>query len=165
MASFSVRGKNAKVRAAAVDCVRYWQRLGYSIIYLSGRPKAQQARLQYWLSVHNFPRGPLLLSEGISPHDSRHKKLNLLRQLCINAQITTIHAAYGSQKDVNIFRDCGLQVENIFVVNKCGSVVCVNQERSDSSTTVSEHRDNQLMSLPNGYTQHLYNLSDMFSDN
>ena len=41
-ASMSVTGKDPKVRAGAVDVVRYWQELGYLIIYITGRPDMQQ---------------------------------------------------------------------------------------------------------------------------
>lgn len=35
-ASVSVTGRDPKVRAGAVDVVRFWQELGYLIIYITG---------------------------------------------------------------------------------------------------------------------------------
>ena len=44
-----------KVRAGAVDIVRYWQELGYLIIYITGRPDMQQV-------CHPFPTLYLIIN-------------------------------------------------------------------------------------------------------
>jgi hypothetical protein len=36
---------------------RYWQELGYIIIYITARPDMQQRRVVHWLAEHNFPHG------------------------------------------------------------------------------------------------------------
>ena len=51
--SVSLSGKDPKVRPGAVDVVRFWQELGYLIVYVTGRPGFQQQRVLAWLSEHN----------------------------------------------------------------------------------------------------------------
>lgn len=41
-ASVSVSGRDPKVRAGSIDVVRFWQELGFLIIYVTGRPGIQQ---------------------------------------------------------------------------------------------------------------------------
>lgn len=36
---------------------RYWQELGYIILYVTARPDIQQRRVVHWLAQHNFPHG------------------------------------------------------------------------------------------------------------
>jgi hypothetical protein len=36
---------------------RYWQELGYIIIYATARPDIQQHKVVHWLAQHNFPHG------------------------------------------------------------------------------------------------------------
>ena len=36
---------------------RYWQELGYIIIYVTARPDIQQHKVVHWLAQHNFPHG------------------------------------------------------------------------------------------------------------
>lgn len=98
-ASMSVSGKDPKVRAGAVDVVRYilshthllvrlilgpmvdmimvlirhWQELGYLIIYITARPDMQQQKVVSWLSQHNFPHGLVSFADGLSTDPLGHK--------------------------------------------------------------------------------------------
>lgn len=72
-ASVSVSAKDPKVRAGAIDVVRYWQELGYLIIYITGRPDIQQQRVVSWLYQHNFPHGLIFFVDGFSTEPLRHK--------------------------------------------------------------------------------------------
>lgn len=92
-ASMSVTGRDPKVRAGAVDVVRYanvfhnfsgflhfvfllrrhWQELGYLIIYTTGRPDMQHRKVVSWLSQHNFPHGLVSFADGLSTDPLGHK--------------------------------------------------------------------------------------------
>uniref|UniRef100_A0A8C6LDW1 Phosphatidylinositol transfer protein membrane associated 2 n=1 Tax=Nothobranchius furzeri TaxID=105023 RepID=A0A8C6LDW1_NOTFU len=79
-ASVSIMGSDPKVRAGAVDVVRYWQDLGYLIVYVTGRPDMQKQRVVAWLSQHNFPHGIVSFCDGLV-HDPLRHKANFLRSL------------------------------------------------------------------------------------
>lgn len=109
-ASVSIMGSDPKVRAGAVDVVRYlpavllycnrvifffiirlsiflcfslcrhWQDLGYLIIYVTGRPDMQKQRVVAWLSQHNFPHGIVSFCDGLV-HDPLRHKANFLKTL------------------------------------------------------------------------------------
>lgn len=104
-ASVSIMGSDPKVRAGAVDVVRYvfldlsltvgihasclcgvfcccrhWQDLGYMIIYVTGRPDMQKQRVVAWLSQHNFPHGIVSFCDGLV-HDPLRHKANFLKAL------------------------------------------------------------------------------------
>ncbi|KAA3681477.1 uncharacterized protein DEA37_0013445 [Paragonimus westermani] len=115
-ASLSIMGKDPKVRPGAVDVARHWQGLGYLLIYLSARPDMQQRRVNCWLANHNFPQGISLFVEGIST-DPLRQKAQLLRTVSEQVKLK-IHCAYGSGKDVNLYRSLGLPPEKIFVVGR-----------------------------------------------
>ncbi|CAG2119866.1 unnamed protein product, partial [Medioppia subpectinata] len=115
-ASMSVTGKDPKVRAGAVDVVRYWQELGYLIIYITGRPDMQQQRVISWLSQHNFPHGLVTFADRLSTDPLRHKAEHL-RHLQIDSEIV-FQAAYGSSKDITVYQSLGLKADQIFIVGK-----------------------------------------------
>ncbi|VDO84158.1 unnamed protein product [Soboliphyme baturini] len=115
-ASISVSGKNPKVRPGAVDVVRYWQDMGYLILYVTARPDIQQRLVVSWLSQHNFPHGLLFFTEGISAEPLR-QKTNYLKSLLSEHQIC-IRAAYGSGKDVHVYKEVGLKKETVFAIGK-----------------------------------------------
>ncbi|XP_027880992.1 membrane-associated phosphatidylinositol transfer protein 2 isoform X3 [Xiphophorus couchianus] len=79
-ASVSIMGSDPKVRAGAVDVVRYWQDLGYLIVYVTGRPDMQKQRVVAWLSQHNFPHGVVSFCDGLV-HDPLRHKANFLKCL------------------------------------------------------------------------------------
>ena len=59
---------------------RYWQDLGYLIIYVTGRPDMQKQRVVAWLSQHNFPHGIVSFCDGLV-HDPLRHKANFLKLL------------------------------------------------------------------------------------
>ena len=73
-ASVSILGTDPRVRAAAVDVVRYWSDAGYLIIYISSRPDMQKNRVGQWLKQHNFPQGVTFFQKGIY-HDPYSRKV------------------------------------------------------------------------------------------
>lgn len=109
-ASMSVSGKDPKVRAGAVDVVRYilnhtyfhlcpildsmvilivilirhWQELGYLIIYITARPDMQQQKVVSWLSQHNFPHGLVSFADGLSTDPLGHKAAYLHKLVQVN---------------------------------------------------------------------------------
>ncbi|XP_070572390.1 membrane-associated phosphatidylinositol transfer protein 2-like isoform X2 [Ptychodera flava] len=115
-ASVSIMGKDPKVRAGAVDVVRHWQELGYLILYVTGRPDMQKQKVLEWLAQHNFPHGMVNFCDGLSA-DPLRQKANYLRNLMQDTKLV-IHAAYGSNKDVNVYSSIGLQSHQIFIVGK-----------------------------------------------
>lgn len=72
-ASVSIMGKDPKVRPGAVDVVRYWQDLGYCIMYISARPDMQLRKVVSWLAQHNFPHGMVAFMDGVSADPMRTK--------------------------------------------------------------------------------------------
>ncbi|CAB1439825.1 unnamed protein product [Pleuronectes platessa] len=115
-ASVSIMGSDPKVRAGAVDVVRYWQDLGYLIVYVTGRPDMQKQRVVAWLSQHNFPHGIVSFCDGLV-HDPLRHKANFLKSL-INEAHMRIFAAYGSTKDISVYTSIGLPPFNIYIVGR-----------------------------------------------
>ncbi|XP_069369475.1 membrane-associated phosphatidylinositol transfer protein 2 isoform X2 [Paralichthys olivaceus] len=115
-ASVSIMGSDPKVRAGAVDVVRYWQDLGYLIVYVTGRPDMQKQRVVAWLSQHNFPHGIVSFCDGLV-HDPLRHKANFLKTL-INEAHMRIFAAYGSTKDISVYTSIGLPPFHIYIVGR-----------------------------------------------
>lgn len=95
---------------------RYWQELGYIIIYVTARPDIQQRRVVHWLAQHNFPHGMTLFNDGISREPIKNKA-EMLRHVVENADLI-ISAAYGSSKDVPGYQLIHVPPERLFVVGK-----------------------------------------------
>ncbi|KAF8567549.1 hypothetical protein P879_04563 [Paragonimus westermani] len=142
-ASLSIMGKDPKVRPGAVDVARHWQGLGYLLIYLSARPDMQQRRVNCWLANHNFPQGISLFVEGIST-DPLRQKAQLLRTVSEQVKLK-IHCAYGSGKDVNLYRSLGLPPEKIFVVGR------ISRSQSLQSTPLTQGYATHLATLISGH--------------
>ncbi|KAL1140219.1 hypothetical protein AAG570_000151 [Ranatra chinensis] len=138
-ASMSVTGRDPKVRAGAVDVVRFWQELGYLIVYITGRPDMQQTRVLAWLAQHNFPHGLVSFADGLST-DPLGYKTAYLKNLIQDHGIV-IHVAYGSSKDISVYTAVGLKPSQIFIVGK-----------------VSKKHHSQAVILTDGYAAHLSNL-------
>ncbi|CAF3544607.1 unnamed protein product [Rotaria sp. Silwood1] len=138
--SFSVSHHDPKVRPGAVDVVRYWQELGYIIIYVTARPDIQQRQVVHWLAQHNFPHGMTLFNDGIYREPIKHKA-EMLRNVVENADLI-ITAAYGSTKDIPGYQLIHVSPEKIFVVGK-----------------VKNRLQGQARFLTNGYALHLTELS------
>ncbi|KAI6241593.1 DDHD domain-containing protein [Aphelenchoides fujianensis] len=133
--SVSVTGRDPRVRAGAVDVVRYWQQQGYIIIYVTARPDMQQRVVGAWLAQHNFPHGLLFFTPSISTDPLKQKTQHIRRLVDIGLQI---QAAYGSSKDVAVYTAAGVDAEHIF--------------------KVSGSRRRGCVSLEDGYAQHLHDL-------
>ncbi|KAK7895506.1 hypothetical protein WMY93_020831 [Mugilogobius chulae] len=115
-ASVSIMGSDPKVRAGAVDVVRYWQDLGYVIVYVTGRPDMQKQRVVAWLSQHNFPHGIVSFCDGLV-HDPLRHKANFLKSLITEAHMR-IFAAYGSSKDISVYSSLGVPPSHIYIVGR-----------------------------------------------
>lgn len=95
---------------------RFWQDLGYLIIYITGRPGMQQQKVLAWLSEHNFPHGLIYFTGGLTTDPLKHKAMYLER---LQQEVElSIYAAYGSSKDIWIYQALGLNRDNIFIVGK-----------------------------------------------
>ncbi|XP_034048269.1 membrane-associated phosphatidylinositol transfer protein 2-like isoform X1 [Thalassophryne amazonica] len=138
-ASVSIMGSDPKVRAGAVDVVRYWQDLGYLIVYVTGRPDMQKQRVVAWLSQHNFPHGIVSFCDGLV-HDPLRHKANFLRTLVSEAQMRIV-AGYGSSKDISVYTSVGLPPSHIYIVGR--------------PTKKMQH---QCQFIPDGYANHLSHL-------
>lgn len=138
-ASVSVTGRDPKVRAGAVDVVRFWQDLGYLILYITGRPDMQQRKVISWLAEHNFPHGLVFFSDGFSTDPLGHKAAHL--NGLINDHGIILHAAYGSGKDITVYNNCGLSPRQIYAIGRIG------KKYSNMATTLSD-----------GYASHLADL-------
>ncbi|CAI5445087.1 unnamed protein product [Caenorhabditis angaria] len=113
-ASVSVSGKDPRVRAGAVDVVRYWQEQGYLIIYMTARPDMQQRVVSAWLAQHNFPHALLFFNNSISTEPLKQKTLLLRHLIDMGVQI---HVAYGSSKDVSVYTSAGIEPEHVISVS------------------------------------------------
>uniref|UniRef100_A0A0K0F6Q5 DDHD domain-containing protein n=1 Tax=Strongyloides venezuelensis TaxID=75913 RepID=A0A0K0F6Q5_STRVS len=132
--SVSVTGRDPRVRPGAVDVVRYWQKLNYLIIYITARPDMQQRVVSSWMSKHNFPQGLIFFNHCISTDPLRHKSLQILNLIDIGL---TVHAAYGSGKDVAVYGNAGVDSNRIFSVT---------------------HKKLGCNNIENGYHEHLKDL-------
>ena len=52
MSSLSLSGHSAAVTPSAVDVVRFWERLGYLVLYVTARPDMQHNSVARWLTKH-----------------------------------------------------------------------------------------------------------------
>ncbi|TNM92135.1 hypothetical protein fugu_019147 [Takifugu bimaculatus] len=138
-ASVSIMGSDPKVRAGAVDVVRYWQDLGYLIVYVTGRPDMQKQRVVAWLSQHNFPHGVVSFCDGLV-HDPLRHKANFLKSLIGEAHMR-IFAAYGSTKDISVYLSIGLPPSHIYIVGR-----------------PTKKMQNQCQFISDGYASHLSQL-------
>uniref|UniRef100_A0A0R3WKU9 Calpain catalytic domain-containing protein n=1 Tax=Hydatigena taeniaeformis TaxID=6205 RepID=A0A0R3WKU9_HYDTA len=140
-ASLSLMGKDPKVRPGSVDIMRHWYALGYLLIYISARPDMQHRQVASWLAQHNFPPGLTFFLDGIFTDPLRQKAI-LLKSLVEQNQLS-VHCAYGSAKDVPIYRSLGLQAHQIFAVGK------LSRRQALEATPIRE-----------GYTSHFKELMD-----
>lgn len=138
-ASVSVTGRDPKVRAGAVDVVRFWQDLGYIILYITGRPDMQQRKVISWLAEHNFPHGLVFFSDGFSTDPLGHKAAHL--NSLINEHGIILNAAYGSGKDISVYNNCGLSQKQIYAIGR-----------------ISKKYINMATTLNDGYALHLAEL-------
>lgn len=138
-ASVSIMGSDPKVRAGAVDVVRYWQDLGYLIVYVTGRPDMQKQRVVAWLSQHNFPHGIVSFCDGLV-HDPLRHKANFLKSLISEAHMR-IFAAYGSTKDISVYSSIGVPPSHIYIVGR-----------------PTKKMQNQCQFVSDGYASHLSQL-------
>lgn len=138
-ASMSIMGKDPKVRAGAVDVVRYWQNLGYFILYVTARPDMQHKKVISWLAQHNFPHGMVGFMDGISK-DPLRQKLNFLKNYQTEAQLV-YKAVYGSAKDISIYRELDIPKQQIYIVGR-----------------VSKRQHGLAQILSEGYASHLTDL-------
>ncbi|VVC93874.1 unnamed protein product [Leptidea sinapis] len=138
-ASVSVTGRDPKVRAGAVDVVRFWQDLGYLILYITGRPDMQQRKVVSWLAEHNFPHGLVFFSDGLSTDPLGHKAAHLNN--LINEHGVILHTAYGSGKDISVYHNCGLSPKQIYAIGR-----------------ISKKYNNMATPLSEGYAAHLADL-------
>lgn len=134
--SVSVTGRDPRVRPGAVDVVRYWQQQGYLIIYVTARPDMQQKVVGSWLAQHNFPHGLLFFTPSFSTDPLRHKTQHLKHLIDLGIKI---QAAYGSNKDVSVYTNAGIDTERVFSVS-------------------SSSKRRGCISLDDGYAQHLHDL-------
>uniref|UniRef100_A0A5K3FK01 LNS2 domain-containing protein n=1 Tax=Mesocestoides corti TaxID=53468 RepID=A0A5K3FK01_MESCO len=140
-ASLSLMGKDPKVRAGSVDIMRHWHSLGYLLIYMSARPDMQHRQVSMWLNQHNFPPGLTFFLDGLFTDPLRQKAV-LLKSLIEQNQLS-VHCAYGSAKDVPIYRSLGLQAHQIFAVGK------LSRRQAQEATPIRE-----------GYAAHFMELMD-----
>ncbi|CAK8679942.1 unnamed protein product [Clavelina lepadiformis] len=138
-ASVSIMGADPKVRPGAVDVVRYWQDLGYLILYVTARPDMQKQKVVTWLAQHNFPHGLIWFGDGLS-HDPLKQKTILLRNMQTDYKMRYA-AAYGSSKDISVYSQLGVSQEKIFIVGK-----------------TSKKQSQQCCCLHDGYSSHLTDL-------
>ncbi|VDL90172.1 unnamed protein product [Schistocephalus solidus] len=138
-ASLSIMGKDPKVRPGSVDIMRHWQALGYLLIYTSARPDMQHKQVSIWLAQHNFPIGLCFFVDGIFTDPLRQKSL-LLTALVQQAHLH-VHCAYGSSKDVPLYRSLGLQPNQIFAIGK-----------------ISRRQALEATAIRGGYAAHLQDL-------
>ncbi|PAV71775.1 hypothetical protein WR25_10238 isoform A [Diploscapter pachys] len=113
-ASVSVTGKDPRVRAGAVDVVRYWHERGILVIYVTARPDMQQRVISAWLSLHNFPQGLLFFNPSFSTEPLKQKAHQLKHLVDMGLRI---HAAYGSSKDVAVYTSAGVPSDRIVCVS------------------------------------------------
>ncbi|BHF66777.1 Membrane-associated phosphatidylinositol transfer protein 2 [Sparganum proliferum] len=138
-ASLSIMGKDPKVRPGSVDIMRHWQALGYLLIYMSARPDMQHKQVSIWLAQHNFPTGLCFFVDGIFTDPLRQKSL-LLTALVQQAHLN-VHCAYGSSKDIPLYRSLGLQPHQIFAIGK-----------------ISRRQAQEATAIRGGYAAHLQDL-------
>lgn len=113
--NFSISAKDIKVKPGAVEVARCWQELGYLIIYITGRPDIQKDYVLSFLGDHGFPLGLVSCADSLST--DAHVKTLYLARLIKEAKMI-IHTAYGSQRHLAVYKELGLQPDQIFIHGK-----------------------------------------------
>lgn len=112
--NFSLSAKDMRVKQGAVETVSHWQKKGYLLIYITGRPLIQKENILSFLGAHRFPLGLVACADSLSPADSQTFKTMYLGRLIKEAKLI-IHVAYGSQRHLAGFKELGLQSDQIYI--------------------------------------------------
>lgn len=83
--------------------LRYWQDLGYLIVYVTGRPDMQKQRVVAWLSQHNFPHGIVSFCDGLV-HDPLRHKANFLKCLINEVRKAAVSLRRFSNKILEVYK-------------------------------------------------------------
>ncbi|KAM7538496.1 hypothetical protein Aperf_G00000071700 [Anoplocephala perfoliata] len=128
--------------------MRHWHSLGYLLVYISARPDMQHRQVCAWLAQHNFPPGLTFFLDGIFTDPLRQKSL-LLKSL-VEQNKLSVHCAYGSAKDVPIYRSLGLKAHQIFAVGKLSrrQIMEATPIREGYASHFKELMDQQHLSTP-----------------
>lgn len=70
---------------------------GWAVVYLSARPDLLGVRSRDWLDKHQFPLGPLLLSQRLLIYDSGQQDYKSRRLMQVAARFRNIRAAIGDK--------------------------------------------------------------------
>jgi phosphatidate phosphatase PAH1 len=111
-----VLGTTAGARADAPAALRALSGHGYQIVYLTARPRAETELTRRWLAERGFPRGPMVLAEGITLPGAAalaHKA----RQLAwLRAAGFALAAGVGNRaSDVEAYAGAGIAADRIFI--------------------------------------------------
>ncbi|CAF0717992.1 unnamed protein product [Brachionus calyciflorus] len=131
--------KNPKLRPGAVDIVRYWQSLGYIIIYITSKSDTNHLKITNLLTQHNFPLGMVYSSDGITL-DSTKQKIETLKSISEHLKLS---AAYGSTNEIQVYTNLGVETSRIFILSNKSKTKLLNQG---------------VRILSNGYSHHLNEL-------
>ena len=105
------KNKNAAVIA---EIVRYWQQLGYLIVYVTKKPDVIHHKIHTWLLHHKFPLG-MVLFNGIIPWMKNQARY--LPDLGTSNGIK-LHTVYSTKKGIDMYAQMGLDSSKIFCTDR-----------------------------------------------
>ena len=96
---------------------RFWQELGYLIIYISGRPDVQKDDILNFLGRHAFPLGLVICAQSFSTDTHSMKTAFLARLIKLVSLVRQrVHEVISRQLVGHVISTCGLKLVNISIV-------------------------------------------------
>ncbi len=110
------------MRAGANDVARRWAKLGYLVIYMSGRPPRLRASTRRWLDDRGFPHGPLLTPEATLDILPTRRYVGAFKLATLRALIESgvaFEAAYGNAAtDVCAYAEAGISPARTWITQR-----------------------------------------------
>ncbi|HEY4056837.1 MAG TPA: hypothetical protein VGM39_09515 [Kofleriaceae bacterium] len=104
---------------AANTMLQAWSAKGYPIVYLTARAHLYDAETREWLDAHDFPKGPVITSNGTTDAADAYKTIWMHR--VIDTFGWTPYAVYGNaDTDITAYANVTIPLDKTFIVGPLG---------------------------------------------
>jgi hypothetical protein len=104
---------------AANTMLQAWAAKGYPIVYLTARAHIYDAETRAWLDAHDFPKGPVITSNGTTAANDAYKTIWLHR--LVDDFGWTPYAVYGNaDTDITAYANLTVPLDKTFIVGPLG---------------------------------------------
>lgn len=106
---------------AANTMLQAWAAKGYPIVYLTARAHLYDAETRQWLDAHDFPKGPVITSNGTTQDADVYKTIWMHRVM--DAFGWTPYAVYGNaDTDITAYANVTIPLDKTFIVGPLGGM-------------------------------------------